>query len=88
MTWTRKYALTLWEAFNFLTFSSKATRRVKQDIVGRVAHPKGFAVKDCRLICAEPGNGRRYPGHTRVNHTKYIVTDSPAKGPGVTVMRW
>jgi phospholipase D3/4 len=21
------------------------------------------------------GNGRRYPGHTRVNHTKYIVTD-------------
>ena len=21
------------------------------------------------------GNGRKYPGHTRVNHTKYIVTD-------------
>ena len=26
------------------------------------------------------GSKRKFPGHTRVNHTKYIVTDMYAKG--------
>jgi phospholipase D3/4 len=33
------------------------------------------------------GNSRRYPGHTRVNHTKYVVTDRPIN-IGTSNMTW